>query len=120
MLTVYGINNCDSCRKARKWLDGNSIEHEVHDLRIDGINIQTLERWCSRVDWQRLLNTRSRTWREIPPNDRSNMNLNRALALMLRHPTLIKRPVIEGDEFIAVGFSERRCREILTRLDRAS
>ena len=115
MLTLYGISNCDSCRKARKWLRDHSLEHDYHDLRLDGVDIQMLERWSSIVDWQNLLNKGRRTWREIPEAERQGINRNRALALMLKYPTLIKRPVVESDEFLAVGFSESRYRQILWR-----
>ncbi len=105
MRTVYGIGSCDSCRKARKWLVNHSIEHEFHDLRIDGLDFRILERWSDRIGWQKLLNTRSLTWRKIPETDRSGMTKEKAQALMLQHPTLVKRPVLECEGFIALGFS---------------
>lgn len=105
MLTIYGIPSCDTCRKARKWLTENNKEHAFHDLRQDGLDIQMLDRWARTLDWQRLLNTRSLTWRKIPEVDRAGMTKNRAMALMLEQPTLVKRPVLECEEFVAVGFS---------------
>jgi len=103
--TLYGIASCDSCRKARKWLDENGISYQYHDIRIDGLDIQMLERWSSRIDWQKLLNTRSLTWRRIPEMDRGDLSRDKALALMMQHQTLVKRPVLECDGFIALGFS---------------
>jgi len=103
--TLYGIGSCDSCRKARKWLDANDIAYEYHDLRIDGLAIQMLERWSSRIDWQKMLNKRSLTWRKIPEMDRDDLTKDKSLALMMQHRTLVKRPVLECDEFIALGFS---------------
>jgi Spx/MgsR family transcriptional regulator len=111
--TLYGIGSCDSCRKARKWLDENSIDYLYHDIRIDGLAIQMLERWSSRIDWKKLLNTRSLTWRKIPETDRGDLVKDKALALMLQHPTLVKRPVLECDEFIALGFSPENYDKIL-------
>ena len=105
MLTIYGIPSCDTCRKARKWLTEHAKEHKFHDLREDGLDIQMLDRWARTIDWQKLLNTRSLTWRKIPEVDRAGMTMNRALALMIEQPTLVKRPVLECDEFIAVGFT---------------
>ena len=105
MLTIYGIPSCDTCRKARKWLTENSREHTFHDLRQDGLDIQMLDRWSRTLEWQKLLNTRSLTWRKIPEVDRTGMTKNRAIALMLEQPTLVKRPVLECEEFVAVGFS---------------
>ena len=105
MLTLYGIPSCDTCRKARKWLTENNREHTFHDLRQDGLDIQMLDRWARTLEWQKLLNTRSLTWRKIPEVDRAGMTKNRAMALMIEQPTLVKRPVLECEEFVAVGFS---------------
>ena len=107
MLTLYGIGSCDSCRKARKWLDEMSIDYKYFDIRIDGLDIQMLERWCSRIDWQKLLNKRSLTWRKIPETDRGDLSKDKVLAMMMQHATLVKRPVLECDDFIALGFSPR-------------
>jgi len=108
MLTVYGIKSCDACRKARKYLAENDIEFRFHDVRDDGLDIQMLERWGDRIDWQKLLNRQSLTWRKIPEVDREDMSKERAFALMLEQPTLVKRPVLESEQFMAVGFSEKR------------
>jgi arsenate reductase len=118
VLTVYGIKSCDTCRKARKYLAEHNIDFEFHDLREDGLDIQMLERWTARLGWERLLNRQSLTWRKIPEVDRNNINRDSALATMIEHPTLIKRPVLESDGFIAVGFSERRFANFLDRNDR--
>ena len=106
VLTVYGIKSCDSCRKARKFLTEKNIEFTFHDLRDDGLDIQMLERWSDRLGWERLLNKKSLTWRKIPEVDRNDMTRDKALAAILERPTLVKRPVLESKEFIAVGFSE--------------
>ena len=116
MLTVYGINSCDKCRAARKFLESHDMEFRFHDLRADGLDIQMLERWSDRLGWERLLNKRSLTWRKIPEVDRNDMHKDKALAAMLERPTLMKRPVLEAAEFIAVGFSEKRFAEFLTKL----
>lgn len=105
MLTLYGIPNCDSCRKARKWLDQQSKQYRFHDLRADGLDIETLTRWADRTDWQQLLNTRSLTWRKVPQDDREGITMGSAISLMLVQPTLVKRPVLEAEEFVAIGFS---------------
>jgi arsenate reductase len=117
VLTVYGIRSCDTCRKARKYLAGHNIEFQFHDLREDGLDIQMLERWTQRIGWQRLLNKQSLTWRKIPEVDRNDMTQDKAFAAMLDKPTLIKRPVIETEKFIAVGFSEKRFGDFLDEHD---
>ena len=108
MLTIYGIPNCDTCKKARKWLETNSVEHKFHDLRVDGLEKTMLDRWAGQASWQKLLNTRSTTWRGLAESERQEINEKRALDLMLAHPTLIKRPVLESGNEILVGFSEER------------
>ena len=115
MLTVYGIKSCDTCRRAKKFLSENSIDFAFHDVRENGIDIQMLERWSSRIEWERLLNRRSLTWRAIPEADRSTMTRDRAFAAMLDQPTLIKRPVLEHPDFFAVGFSENRFTDFLRK-----
>ena len=116
MLTLYGIGSCDTCRNARKWLTAQSHDYSFHDLRDDGLDIQMLERWAKRIDWEKLLNTRSLTWRKLPEVDRVDMSEDSALVSMLEHPTLVKRPVLECSDFIAVGFSPENYRAIFTQL----
>ena len=112
MLTVYGIGSCDTCRRARKYLADNGIEYRFHDVREDGLDARMLKRWTSRLDWTLLVNKKSLTWRKVPEVDRSGINENSALALLIANPTLLKRPVLESDGFIAVGFNEQRFAEI--------
>jgi arsenate reductase len=116
MLTVYGIKSCDTCRKARKFLAENDIEFRFHDVRDAGLDIQMLERWAGRIEWQKLLNRQSLTWRKIPEVDRVGMTKNRAFALMLDQPTLVKRPGLASPRFIAVGFSEKRFSAFLEKM----
>ena len=114
MLTMYGIPNCDTCRKARKWLEQESIPYEFHDLRVDGLTIEMLTRWTERTDWQALLNTRSQTWRKVPQADREAITMGSALSLMLTQPTLIKRPVLESQTVIAIGFTPAQYEELFS------
>ena len=115
MLTVYGIKSCDTCRRARKFLTEHNIDFRFHDVREDGLDIQMLERWSERMGWQKLLNKQSLTWRKIPEVDRNDMTRDKALAAMIDNPTLIKRPVLEADKFIAVGFSEKRFGDFINK-----
>lgn len=113
MLTVFGIKNCDTCRKACKHFTENGIEFHFHDVRDDGLDIQMLARWANRLDWTQLLNKKSLTWRKIPEIERADIMADKAFALMIKNPTLVKRPVLESDGFIAVGFSEKHFGEYL-------
>ena len=115
MLTVYGIKSCDKCRLARKYLTEKSIEFKFHDVREDGLDIQMLERWSSRIEWERLLNRKSLTWRKLPEATRKDMTKDKAFATMLDQPTLVKRPVLEHPAFFAVGFSEKRFTDFLQK-----
>jgi arsenate reductase len=117
MLIVFGIKSCDTCRRAKKYLDEHNIEFRFHDLRDDGLDIQMLERWTQRIGWARLLNKQSLTWRKIPEVDRNDMTHDKALAAMIDNPTLVKRPVLESDKFIAVGFSEKRFGDFINNND---
>lgn len=116
MLTVFGIRSCDTCRKTLAYLTAKNIEHNFHDVRDDGIDMQMLERWADSVGWEKLLNKRSLTWRKVPEADRSDLTREKALRMILEQPTLMKRPVIEARRYMAVGFSEKRFSEFLDKL----
>jgi len=116
VLTVYGIKSCDTCRRAQKYLTDHNIEFRFHDLRADGLDIQTLERWSDRIGWEELLNKKSVTWRRIPEVDREQISHSRALGEMIEHPTVIKRPVLECRQFISVGFSEKQFADLVGKL----
>ena len=106
MVTLYGIPNCDTIRKARKWLDQHNIEYIFHDFRKDGIDAGQLENWSKQVGWETLLNRRGTTWRQLPEEVKETIDEARALDLMIEHPTLIKRPVLEHGKDVRVGFKE--------------
>ena len=116
MLHVYGLTTCDTCRKARKYLGEHAIAHEFHDVREEGLSIQLLERWADRIDWEKLVNRQSLTWRELPEKRREALTRNKALALIIEYPTLLKRPVLEHEKYFAVGFSEARYGAFLEKL----
>ncbi len=116
MLTLHGIKSCDSCRKARSFLKDQGIEHQFHDVREDGLNIQMIERWGEQVEWEQLLNKKSLTWRKIPEVDRASLTRDRAYALMIENPTLIKRPVLEIEKSIVIGFDETKYSDVIETL----
>ncbi|MEC7488632.1 MAG: arsenate reductase [Pseudomonadota bacterium] len=105
MIAVYGIKNCDTCRKSLKWLKGEGIEHCYHDLSIDGLDRDSLLVWVESIGWNKLLNRRGTTWRNLPEFEKEGLDETRAVNLMLAHPTLIKRPVFEIGPRVFVGFS---------------
>jgi arsenate reductase len=113
MTILYGIKSCDSCRNALKWLQQHDIEATFHDIRMDGHNVQMLQRWCDALGWETLLNKRSLTWRKIPQADRSDLSEAKSIALMLEHPTLIKRPILESGKTVSAGFTPEDYAELL-------
>ena len=104
MLTVYGIKQCDTCRKALKWLDGQGIAHHFHDLRADGLERGMVEDWLESAYADVLVNRRSTTWRQLDERQRSAEG-TALVDLLLEYPTLIKRPVFADGDAIAIGFS---------------
>lgn len=106
MITVYGIKNCDTCRKALKWLASEGIEHQFHDFRVAGLEKEPLARWVGALGWETVLNRRGTTWRKLPEADREGLTPDSATALMLHNPTLIKRPVFDTGGSCMVGFSD--------------
>jgi arsenate reductase len=117
MNILYGIPNCDTVRKARKWLTAAAVDFHFHDLRRDGLTRSQLERWVGEVGWETLLNKRGTTWRQLPAGQREGLDEARAITLLLEHPAMIKRPVLESDALpqIEVGFSEPRYSEIFAQ-----
>lgn len=105
-VTLYGIRNCDTCRRAWKWLEEQGIDYRFHDLRRDGIDAGRIETWCDHLDTDTLINRRGQTWRRLSPEDRERDETG-LRALLGDEPTLIKRPVIETpDGGVYVGWNE--------------
>jgi arsenate reductase len=104
MITVYGIANCDTCRKARKWLDQAGIAHRFHDFRKDGLEAGPVEAWSDEIGLEKLVNRRGTTWRSLPDEQKDRLEAGDATALMVENPTLLKRPVIDLGDRRLVGF----------------
>ena len=113
MTTLYGIPNCDTVRKARKWLTAHQIEYQFHDFRKDGLDTAQLVAWVREAGWETLLNKRGTTWRKLDDPTKASINKTSAIQLMQEEPTLIKRPVLEHKKKITVGFSESTYSSIL-------
>ena len=105
MTTLYGIRNCDTMRKARRWLDAHGVDYAFHDVRSDGLDRATLQAWIDTLGWEQLLNRRGTTWRKLPETVRAGVNQTAALDIMLAHPASIKRPVLEHGGELYLGFS---------------
>jgi arsenate reductase (glutaredoxin) len=113
-ITIYGIKNCDTMKKARAWLDKNGVAYEFHDYKTAGIERARLEKWEKKVGWEMLLNRAGTTFRKLSDKDKSGLNADKALTLMLGQPSIIKRPVLDlGGGKLLVGFSPERYSEAL-------
>lgn len=105
MTTLYGIKNCDTIKKARTWLMQHQIDYQFVDYRSDGLSSSQLAEFASQCGWQNLLNTRGTTYRQLAENDKADMCEQKALALMLAQPAMIKRPLLQYQGAFHLGFS---------------
>lgn len=101
---IYGLKNCDTVRKALSWLKTNNVAHEFHDYRAEGISAETVADWCRRAGWEVVLNRASATFRELPDEEKADLTEDRAIALMVRDPAMIKRPVLVLGDRVLNGF----------------
>jgi Spx/MgsR family transcriptional regulator len=102
--TIYGIKNCDTMKKARTWLEGHGVAYDFHDYKAVGIDRAHLERWIDEAGWETVLNRAGTTFRKLPDAAREDLNREKAIALMLDQPSMIKRPVLEADDKLLIGF----------------
>jgi len=106
MITLFGIKNCDTVKKARRWLEQASIEYRFHDFRTDGITPEQITHWIEDIGLDTLINKRSTTWKNLSDNDKNTLSEQTATELIMNNPTLIKRPVLEKGGQFTVGFKD--------------
>ena len=104
-VTIYGIKNCDTMKKARAWLDGHGVAYAFHDYKAQGIERARLEAWARDVGWETLLNRAGTTFRKLSDKDKAGLNERKALVLMVAQPSMIKRPVLDTGGKLLVGFT---------------
>lgn len=104
MTTVYGIKNCDTVKKALKWLDDNGLNPQLHDYRVDGLDPQWLAKMADKFGWETLINKRSTTWRGLSDEIKNTLNKDTALQVLNEQPTLIKRPIVIAGNVALIGF----------------
>ena len=104
-ITIYGIKNCDTMKKARAWLDDHGVAYDFHDYKLAGVSKDKLKQWSDELGWETLLNRSGTTFRKLPDADKNGLTEEKAIALMLAQPSMIKRPVLElpGGKLL-VGF----------------
>lgn len=104
MITLYGIPNCDTVKKARTWLDQNKVDHQFHDFRKDGVDATRVKQWIAELGVDTLINKRSTSWKALSDEQKNGLSDTTALELILESPTLIKRPLLDKDGELQVGF----------------
>lgn len=113
MITLYGIKNCDSVKKARKWLMENNCDYQFHDFRSDGITEELVQSFIAVNGWEKLLNKRSTSWKQLDAADKENITEEKVISLFLATPTLIKRPVLVAENHFFVGFNLENYQKLL-------
>ncbi|MDE1148143.1 MAG: arsenate reductase [Azospirillaceae bacterium] len=107
-ITIYGIKNCDTMRKARDWLAARGVPHAFHDYKAVGIDHDRLAAWCDALGWETVLNRAGTTFRALPEAERQDLDVPRAITLMLAQPSMIKRPILDLDGQLMAGFKPER------------
>ncbi len=106
MIKIYGIPNCDTMKKARRWLETNGLEYEFHDYKKHGVPENHLKNWVKQAGWEAILNKRGTTWRKLDDKVRNSIDEAAAIRVMLDNPSIIKRPVIESGKLLLIGFKQ--------------
>jgi arsenate reductase len=117
--TLYGIRNCDTVRKARAWLDARGLAHDFHDYKTAGIDEARVAAWAGELGWEKLLNRAGTTFRKLPDADRQGLDADKAIALMLAQPSMIKRPLLDLGNRRMLGFDPAAWGAALDGMDTA-
>jgi arsenate reductase len=112
-VTIYGIKNCDTMKKARSWLDQHGVAYQFHDYKAAGVERSALESWAREVGWEVLLNRAGTTFKKLPDKDKGGLTEKKAIALMLEQPSMIKRPVLDVGGKLLVGFKPAEYEKLL-------
>ncbi len=111
-VTIYGIRNCDTMKKAFAWLGEHGVDYDFHDYKKQGVTEEALRRWCAAAGWEKVLNEAGTTFRKLPDAAKADLDEDKAIALMRDQPSMIKRPVLEIGDTIEVGFKPERYGEL--------
>jgi arsenate reductase len=113
MIKIYGIPNCDTMKKARKWLENNNLEYEFHDYKKLGVPEKKLTQWVKKAGWETVLNKRGTTWRKLDDAIKNNIDETSSIQVMLDNPSAIKRPILENGKTLLIGFKEDEYKTLL-------
>lgn len=111
MLTIFGIKNCDTIKKTKKYFEQKSVDFSFHDYRADGLDKDWLDTVLNKLDWEQVLNKRGTTWRQLSDEQKATVSRDNVAELLLQHPAMIKRPIIEVDGEYILGFSAKQLDE---------
>lgn len=114
MTTIYGIKNCDTVKKALKWLDQQGLNYQFHDFRKDGISLELVEQFVKQSDWQQLVNKRSTTYRNLAAEVKDSLNESNVAQVLVDNPTLIKRPVLIHQDNLVLGFKADNYQQVFS------
>ncbi len=112
---MYGIRTCDTVKKARDWLDRYGVAYAFHDYKLAGVEAERLKAWCDEFGWETILNRAGTTFRKLNDADKQDLDLGKAMALMLSQPSMIKRPILDLGSHRLIGFKPEVYREALVR-----
>lgn len=112
-MKMYGIPNCDTIKKARKWLEANGIDYEFHDYKKLGVPEKNLKKWVQQAGWETVLNRRGTTWRKLPDEVKDSIDETSSIAVMMENASAIKRPVLEADGVLLIGFKTEEYERLL-------
>lgn len=105
-ITLYGIPNCDTVKKARTWLDQQGIAYDFHDYKKAGVTAAKVKAWCKALGWETVLNRAGTTYRKLPDEAKDGLTQAKAIALLVEHPSMIKRPIVEHEGGLLIGFKQ--------------
>ncbi|KJR30023.1 MULTISPECIES: ArsC family reductase [Vibrio] len=111
-IIMYGISNCDTIKKAKKWLDEANLSYEFHDFRKQGISSEMVAEFCQQLDWEQVLNKRGTTFRQLTAEQKENLCEASAIALLVEQPAMIKRPILRVDDQLHIGFKAEQYQQI--------
>ena len=114
MIKLFGIPNCDTIKKTKKWLEQNNIDYTFHDYRKDGISSEMVSDFCQQLDWQQVLNKRGTTYRQLDDATKESLTAESVIALLVEHPAMIKRPILQKDNELYLGFKTEQYQSIFS------
>jgi Spx/MgsR family transcriptional regulator len=117
MIQIYGIKNCDTIKKTLNWFEQQGARYDFIDYKKSPPTAEQIQAWLPHVGWEALVNKRGTTWRRLPDADKADLTLERAIELMVAHPSLIKRPVVTQQGLVTVGYNEAAFKELLALQD---